>query len=118
MTEPDTLVTGMSAFVDAVASAMSIHTTDDPAHVTPPCVFIGAPAIVNRTLGAYVLEVPVSLIAPSLGDIAGRNYLLIHTPDLLDAVGARTADPRPYELGDLSYPSMKTTATLTIRSTT
>lgn len=113
-----TLVMGLSAFVDAVATAVDIHTTDDPAHVTPPCVFIGAPSIVNRTMGAYVLEVPVWLIGPSIGDITARDYLLVHTPDLLDAVGTKTADPRPYELGDLSYPSMKTTATLTIRSTT
>lgn len=113
MTLPDAL----DAFTDSVGTALTLPATRDPDHVIPPCVFVGPPAVRARTLGAWVLEVPVSLVATGAGDLIADDYLLTHIGDFLDAVGAREADPRPFEHDTLKYPAMQATVTLTIRST-
>ena len=107
----------LDAFAESIADALELPATCDPALVTAPCVFVGVPTIVGRTMGAVILDVPVSLIAKGTGDVLARNYLLEHVQAFLDATGAKVATPQPFTSTDVNYPSMKSTATITVRST-
>lgn len=107
----------LDAFVDQLAAVVELPATRDPSKVTPPCVFVGLPTIVGRTMGAVILDVPVSLVAAGTGDVLAGNYLLEHVQAFLDAAGAKVATPQPFTSTDVNYPSMKSTATITVRST-
>ena len=107
----------LDAFVTSIAAGVELPATRDPAKVTPPCVVVGLPTIVGRTMGAVILDVPVSLVAAGTGDLIAGDYLLEHVQAFLDAIGAKVATPQPFTSSDVNYPSMKSTATLTVRST-
>lgn len=111
------IVDALDVFAESIATALELPATRDPALVTAPCVFVGIPTIVGRTMGAVILDVPVSLIAKGAGDVLAGNYLLDHVQAFLDATGAKVATPQPFTSTDVNYPSMKSTATITVRST-
>lgn len=111
------IAAGLDLFVDRLDAALSVDVTRDPGAVVPPCVFVDIPAITGRTMGATVIAVPVHLIVPAPGDLYAADTLLGIIPDVLDVCGSNEASPGTYAPGggDVSYPCITTTATITIQ---
>jgi len=108
------IVDGLDTFATQLAAATSMTVTADPGMVHPPCLFLDVPQITGRTMNAITLAVPVIIVVPGPGDLAARDALLDAVPDVLDACGESTAQPRVFSANDLQYPAMTVTATLTI----
>lgn len=111
------IAAGLDLFVDRLNDALDIDATRDPAAVIPPCVFVDIPTISGRTMGATVVQVPVHVIVPAPGDLTAADALLGLIPDVLDVCGSNEATPGTYSQGggDVVYPCITTTATITIQ---
>lgn len=90
-----------------------MRVTRDPGTVHPPCIFIDAPSIVGRSLGAVTLEVPVMLLAAGQGKQAG-DWLLDNISHVQDVLEQRAADPQTVTIGTIAYPAFRVTTTITI----
>jgi len=112
------IVSGLDAFAAQLSAATSMTVTADPGTVDPPCLFLDVPAITGRTMNAITLTVPVIIVVPGPGNLQARDALLGYVPDVLDACGESTAEPRVFSANDLQYPAMTVNATLTIQRST
>ena len=108
------LINDLDQWASNIAAATGLTVTRDPAVAVPPCVLIDTPAITNRTLAAFTLEVPVYLLGSGAGDKTTGDQLLARIPSLMEAVEATEATPRPITVGEVTYPGMTITATITI----
>ena len=105
---------GIKALQTQLQAGTGIRTVTDPALVIAPCILIDLPSITARTMGAITMTVPVFLIAEGPGDQIAGEWLLHHLPDLLQAAQVSEASPRPVTIGDVTYPAMTITTTITI----
>jgi hypothetical protein len=100
----------LDALVDALrAEFPAVQVTRVPAHMVPPCLFVGPPIITGRTLTGWLLDVPVSVVAPGPAGIEHLEALLAGVEGLLEAAGQGTAFPQPFDAGDVQYPSYQVT---------
>ena len=96
-----------------LAATLNMHVTRDPDLSHPPCVFIDTPSIEGRTLGATRYTVPVFLVAMGVGRQAG-DYLLNNGDQFLAAIAEASADPRVLTIGDIPYPTLHVSKSITI----
>lgn len=108
------LALALDELVAVIAAATGERCTRDPQLVHPPCIFIDAPEVTARTMGATTIEVPVHVVAGAPSSVPGLDWMLATTPTVLDAVQASQASPRALPLGDATYPAMTVAAVVTI----
>jgi hypothetical protein len=108
------LASALDQYAALIAQRSGLRVTRDPATAIPPCVLIDTPSIASRTLGAFTLSVPVHLIGTGPGDKTSGDDLLMGIPGLMEAVEATEANARPITVGEVTYPAMTITATITI----
>lgn len=108
----------IATYASTVATAASLPVTADPSAVIPPCIYVGAPSVTNRTAGGVVLEVPIHLVAEGIGDALAMNWHLEHLQDFLIAAQIQTASPTSINLDGVTHPTYLGTATISVRSTT
>lgn len=106
----------LDAYLDVLATASTLPVTRDPAEVIQGCIYIGSPTITGRTQGAFILEVPVYLVAEGTGDSITNAWLLEQLPAFLTAGQMAQAEPRTLEVAGYTQPTYQGTATITVRS--
>ena len=102
------------AFAAQLNEQLPVPVTADPAFIYPPCVFVDIPTFTGRTHAGYTLAVPVIILVEQPADDVNGSFLLDLTPVVLDALGETEASPGTFNAGDLAYPAMTITKTLTL----
>lgn len=100
-------------WADWMKTATGLDVTRDPAQILPPCVYVDMPTVVGRTLAATRYQVSVFLVAGDSGKDAG-DWLLDNVDAWLTAIEEQGATPRTLTIGDVSYPTMHATKTVTM----
>lgn len=108
------LAADIQAFAEQLNAQLPVPVTHDPAQIFPPCVFVDIPTFTGRTHAGYTLAVPVIILVEQPADAVNGSLLLDLTPEVLDALGETQASPGTFNAGDLAYPAMTITKTLTL----
>jgi hypothetical protein len=107
------LITDLDAWTTALGTAVGITATREPAAVNPPCLFVGLPATAALSLSAFVLELPVWLVAAGAGKQAG-DQLLTYLEDTITALEVKTADADSLILDGVEFHAYRLTARINV----
>lgn len=108
----------IETLVSTLETATGQRVTADPAKFVAPSIVIEPPTITGATAGAWTLELPICIVSPAPSDARAREWILDVVPDVLNALGERSATPSVYSPnGSQTFPCYRVTATLTVRRT-
>lgn len=107
----------LDVLAQAIATGTGLNVTRDPGKVLGGCVYIGQPAVTDRTLGAFRLEVPVHLVGKGPGDSIARDWLAEQVFDFMIAAHLRDVNPGQVEpTNGQQFPAFTGTTTITVRN--